>query len=38
MFVEHQSTSDTKIHSPNACARGVLLDFPSAVFTGWIVF
>ena len=38
MFVEHQSTSGTKIHSPDARARAVPLDFSAIVFTGFIVF
>jgi hypothetical protein len=33
MFVEHQSTSGTKIYNPDARTRAVLLDFIPAVFT-----
>jgi hypothetical protein len=33
MFVEHQSTSDTKIERRYAAARGLLLDFSDIIFT-----
>jgi hypothetical protein len=36
--IEHQSTSGTKVHKPDACARAVLLNFTRTVFTGSIVY
>ena len=38
MFVEHQSTSDTKIRRHHACTRALLLIFISLVFTDFIVY
>ena len=37
MFVEHQSTSGTKIHNPDACARAVLLNYTCTEITGGVV-
>ena len=37
MFVEHQSTSGTKIHNPDARARAVLLDYICTEITGKVV-
>ena len=37
MFVEHQSTSGTKIRNPDACARAVLLNYSDSESTVRIV-
>jgi hypothetical protein len=37
MFVEHQSTSGTKIESLRGCTRAVMPDFRVIDFTGLIV-
>jgi hypothetical protein len=37
MFVEHQSTSGTKIHNPGACTRAVLLSYLDTEITVAIV-
>ena len=37
MFVEHQSTSGTKIETLRRCARAVMPDFCAIDFTGLVV-